>query len=208
MPRKILIVDDEPHMLRVTELSLKKGGYDLVIGRNGREALELAAREKPDLIVMDVNMPELDGLSALQQLKASPVKAILPLFIMVDAMGWEILRQDPFGQSFAPTRKRLDSVFGYSSTCVPSILSGRWPDEHRNWCYFVYDPKHSPFRSLRRCAGCPPPSPAAASSAAGSPSSSRCSSSSAATSTSTTSRSATSTSSTSPRRRARSSPRA
>ncbi len=77
------------------------------------------------------------------------MKPILPLFIMIDAMGWEILRNDPFGKSFAPNRKKLESVFGYSSTCVPSILSGRWPDEHRNWCYFVYDPKNSPFRSLR-----------------------------------------------------------
>ncbi len=77
------------------------------------------------------------------------MKPILPLFIMIDAMGWEILRDDPFGKNFAPTRKKLESVFGYSSTCVPSILSGRWPDEHRNWCYFVYDPKNSPFRTLR-----------------------------------------------------------
>ncbi len=68
---------------------------------------------------------------------------------MIDAMGWEILRNDSFGKDFAPTRKRLDSVFGYSSTCVPSILSGRWPDEHRNWCYFVHDPENSPFRFLR-----------------------------------------------------------
>ncbi len=77
------------------------------------------------------------------------MKKILPLFIMIDAMGWEILRNDPFGKNFAPNRKKLESVFGYSSTCVPSILSGRWPVEHRNWCYFVYDPKHSPFASLR-----------------------------------------------------------
>lgn len=77
------------------------------------------------------------------------MKPVLPLFIMIDAMGWEILRNDSFGQNFAPNRKRLESVFGYSSTCVPSILSGRWPDEHRNWCYFVYDPKHSPFARLR-----------------------------------------------------------
>ena len=77
------------------------------------------------------------------------MKPVLGLFVMIDAMGWEILRNDSFGQSFAPTRKRLDSVFGYSATCVPSILSGRWPVEHRNWCYFVYDPKHSPFRFLR-----------------------------------------------------------
>ena len=77
------------------------------------------------------------------------MKPILPLFIMIDAMGWEILRGSSFAQDIAPTRKRLDTVFGYSSTCVPSILSGRWPDEHRNWCYFVHDPVSSPFRNLR-----------------------------------------------------------
>jgi len=76
-------------------------------------------------------------------------KTVLGLFIMVDACGWEIIRNDPFCAQFAPQRKRLESLFGYSSTCVPSILSGRWPEEHRNWCYFVYDPKNSPFRSLR-----------------------------------------------------------
>lgn len=77
------------------------------------------------------------------------MKAVLPLFIFVDACGWEIIKNDPFARDFAPNRKRLDSVFGYSSACVPSILSGRWPDEHRNWCYFVYDPKNSPFKLLR-----------------------------------------------------------
>ena len=77
------------------------------------------------------------------------MKPVLGLFIMIDAMGWEILRQGSFGEDFAPTRKRLDSVFGYSSTCVPSILSGHWPDEHYNWCYFVHDPANSPFHWLR-----------------------------------------------------------
>jgi predicted AlkP superfamily pyrophosphatase or phosphodiesterase len=77
------------------------------------------------------------------------MKAVLPLFVFVDACGWEIIKNDPFARDFAPTRKRLNSVFGYSSACVPSILSGCWPDEHRNWCYFVYDPKHSPFKFLR-----------------------------------------------------------
>jgi hypothetical protein len=77
------------------------------------------------------------------------MKPLLPLFIMVDACGWEIIRNDPFLQDLAPVRRRLESVFGYSSACVPSILSGRWPEEHRNWSYFVYDPVHSPFRSLR-----------------------------------------------------------
>lgn len=77
------------------------------------------------------------------------MKPVLPLFVFIDACGWEIIKDDPFAGAFAPHRQRLESVFGYSSACVPSILSGSWPDEHRNWCYFVYDPKHSPFRSLR-----------------------------------------------------------
>lgn len=77
------------------------------------------------------------------------MKRVLPLFIMIDACGWEIIRNDPFARKLAPQRHRLESVFGYSSTCVPSILSGRWPVEHRNWCYFVYDPANSPFKVLR-----------------------------------------------------------
>ena len=77
------------------------------------------------------------------------MKALLPLFIFIDACGWEIIKDDPFCQMIAPHRRRLESVFGYSSACVPSIVSGRWPHEHRNWCYFVYDPVHSPFRLLK-----------------------------------------------------------
>jgi hypothetical protein len=77
------------------------------------------------------------------------MKPVLPLFIFIDACGWEIIKDDPFASAFAPQRRRLESILGYSSTCVPSILSGAWPDQHRNWCYFVYDPKHSPFRLLR-----------------------------------------------------------
>ena len=77
------------------------------------------------------------------------MKSILPLFVFIDACGWEIIKSDPFLAAPAPNRRRLESVFGYSSACVPSILSGRRPVEHRNWNYFVYDPDHSPFRSLR-----------------------------------------------------------
>lgn len=77
------------------------------------------------------------------------MKSILPLYIFIDACGWEIIKDDPFCEKLAPTRRRLNSVFGYSSACVPSILSGHWPDEHRNWCYFVYDPKNSPFKFLK-----------------------------------------------------------
>jgi hypothetical protein len=77
------------------------------------------------------------------------MKKYLPLYIFIDACGWEIIKNRSFAQNVAPVRRRLESVFGYSSACIPSILSGKWPHEHRNWCYFVYDPEHSPFRSLK-----------------------------------------------------------
>lgn len=76
------------------------------------------------------------------------MKKSLALFVFVDACGWEIIKKDSFAKDVAPHRRKLRSVFGYSSACVPSILSGRWPVDHRNWCYFVYDPKNSPFKSL------------------------------------------------------------
>lgn len=77
------------------------------------------------------------------------MKPSLSLFVFIDACGWEIIRNEPFAREFAPERRPLRSVFGYSSACIPSILAGRWPVEHRNWSYFVYDPAHSPFKHLK-----------------------------------------------------------
>ena len=53
------------------------------------------------------------------------MKPFLPLFVFVDACGWEIIKDRPFARTFAPERRQLRSVFGYSSACIPSILSGR-----------------------------------------------------------------------------------
>ncbi|PTX90730.1 alkaline phosphatase family protein [Opitutus sp. ER46] len=77
------------------------------------------------------------------------MRPVLSLFVFIDACGWQIIKDDPFVRRVAPHRRQLRSVFGYSSACIPSILSGRYPSEHRNWSYFVYDPAHSPFQSLR-----------------------------------------------------------
>jgi CheY-like chemotaxis protein len=100
MPQKILIVDDEPHMLRVTELSLKKGGYELLSARNGRQAVDLARQHLPDLIVMDLLMPEMDGLTAVRHLKQDPATAGIPV-IMLTARGHVMTRQDAEGAGVA-----------------------------------------------------------------------------------------------------------
>jgi Type I phosphodiesterase / nucleotide pyrophosphatase len=96
------------------------------------------------------------GLPKIGNTEEARMKASLALYVFIDACGWELIKEDPFARELAPLRKRLTSVFGYSSACLPSLLSGRWPAEHRNWCYFVYDPAQSPFRSLRWLRWLPP----------------------------------------------------
>lgn len=100
MIQKVLIADDEAHMLRVAELALRRGGYTLLIARNGREAVEITRTEKPNLIVMDVQMPVLDGLNALREIKADPATASIPV-IMLTARGHTLARSEAEGSGAA-----------------------------------------------------------------------------------------------------------
>jgi len=80
--KKILIADDEVYMVRLLELTFKKGGYEIISCRDGKEALELAASATPQLIVLDVIMPGLDGLGALRQLKENPATKNIPVVVL------------------------------------------------------------------------------------------------------------------------------
>ena len=93
MNKKVLIADDEPHMLRVAELSLRKGGFEILLARDGRQAVETALSEKPDLVILDVMMPEVDGFEALRQLKSMPETANIPVIILT-ARGQIAARQE------------------------------------------------------------------------------------------------------------------
>jgi DNA-binding response OmpR family regulator len=90
-PAKILIADDEVYMLRLLEMTFKKGGYDSISCRDGKEALTTAAAVLPQLIVLDVMMPGLDGLGALRQLKENPVTRGIPVIIL-SAKGQAVTR--------------------------------------------------------------------------------------------------------------------
>jgi len=82
MAKKILAVDDERHIVRLVQINLQKEGYDVTTASNGREALEKVAENKPDLIVMDVMMPEMDGFEALKRLKENPETAEVPVIML------------------------------------------------------------------------------------------------------------------------------
>ena len=66
---KILIVDDEKDILEFLTYNLKKRGYDVITANNGQEGLELAKKNCPDLILLDVMMPEMDGIEVCQQIR-------------------------------------------------------------------------------------------------------------------------------------------
>ena len=66
---KILVIDDDQGILRLLDTLLRRKGYDVVLAENGRKGLELFRREHPDVIVLDLKMPEMDGLTVLQQVR-------------------------------------------------------------------------------------------------------------------------------------------
>jgi two-component system alkaline phosphatase synthesis response regulator PhoP len=68
---KILVVDDEPDILEFLKYNLAKEGFDVVTASNGEEALAIAAREIPDLVVLDIMMPKMDGVEVCRALRAN-----------------------------------------------------------------------------------------------------------------------------------------
>jgi two-component system, OmpR family, KDP operon response regulator KdpE len=69
--RNILVVDDEPQIRRVLQATLSSSGYDVIEAKNGQEAVEMVIRERPALILMDVNMPGMSGLEACRKIRMS-----------------------------------------------------------------------------------------------------------------------------------------
>jgi len=83
--RRILIVDDEPDYISTVRCRLEFNEYEVITASNGREGLDQAIAEKPDLILLDTSMPVMNGHEMLEQLRQNPETAGIPV-IMVTAM--------------------------------------------------------------------------------------------------------------------------
>jgi CheY-like chemotaxis protein len=79
---KVLIADDELRLRKVVALHLKKAGFTVLEAGNGKQALELAKEHKPDLIVLDIMMPEMNGLDACIAIKADAELADTPIILL------------------------------------------------------------------------------------------------------------------------------
>src|SRR5580765_644495 len=75
MAETILVVDDDPDIARFVEVNLRSAGYDVAVAADGEEALEKAAELRPDLVLLDVMMPRVDGFEVAQRLRKNPQTA-------------------------------------------------------------------------------------------------------------------------------------
>jgi two-component system, chemotaxis family, chemotaxis protein CheY len=82
MTRKILAVDDSPSVRKLVEFTLKRGGFLVTTAQDGQEALEIIVREKFDAVILDVNMPRLDGFEFLKRIKANESLTMIPVVML------------------------------------------------------------------------------------------------------------------------------
>ncbi len=82
MPKKILIVEDNSELLELLRLSLKQAGFKVVTASNGVSALESARSAAPDLVVLDLVLPELDGFAVCEILRREPETSAIPIVIL------------------------------------------------------------------------------------------------------------------------------
>ena len=86
--KKVLIVDDEPNVRRLSHKILSNK-FDIVEAEDGRQAIDVATAQKPDVILMDMMMPKMDGLTACHVIRNDPATKSIPV-IMVTAIGFEL----------------------------------------------------------------------------------------------------------------------
>ena len=81
MPEKILLVDDDMDTLRLVGLMLQRQGYEVRVASNGQQALGMVQAEMPDLILLDIMMPEMDGYEVARRLRSDPATSEIPIIM-------------------------------------------------------------------------------------------------------------------------------
>ena len=113
---KILVVDDEVNITQILEFSIGAEGYEVIAAQNGEEAIDKARREQPDLIILDIMMPIIDGYEACRILKSNPLTKNIPVILLtakgrdIDRrLGYEVGATDYIIKPFSPN-KLVDKI--------------------------------------------------------------------------------------------------
>ncbi len=122
---KILVVDDEIYIVHILDFSLGMEGYQVITALDGEQGLEKAQTERPDLIVLDIMMPKLDGYETCKALKADPATRAIPVILlsakgrnMDQKIGFEVGADDYITKPFSPRKlvERINAILGQSSS--------------------------------------------------------------------------------------------
>ncbi len=127
MSKKILLCDDEIHIVRTAEIRLVQAGFEVQIARDGQEAWEAILEDQPDLLVTDLQMPRLDGFELVQRLRGNAATKDLPV-LMLTAKGFELSREEAMekwgilailSKPFSPRElvRLIDRALGTAATC-------------------------------------------------------------------------------------------
>ncbi len=105
MPMKVLIVDDEPNILMSLDFLMRKEGYEVFVARNGTEALESIQNHLPDVVLLDIMMPDVDGYEICRFIKSNPeTKNSKVIFISAKSKESDIKKGYEIGADFYITK--------------------------------------------------------------------------------------------------------
>lgn len=111
--KKILIVDDEDDILDYLGTLFQDNGYETQVARDGEEAMKLMREERPDLVTLDITMPEKSGVRFYREVKGDPDLDRIPIIIVTGVTGWGL---DPDGfQKFISSRRQVPPPEGFMS---------------------------------------------------------------------------------------------
>jgi DNA-binding response OmpR family regulator len=117
----VLVADDEEDILALIAFSLERSGYTVILARDGEEALALARDERPDLAVLDVTMPKLDGFELTRRLRTDEATSRMPIILLTASAqdadvqrGFDVGADDYLRKPFSPQelRARVQAILG------------------------------------------------------------------------------------------------
>ena len=130
---RILVVDDEIYIVHILDFSLGMEGYEVITALDGEEALRKASETKPDLIVLDIMMPKMDGYETCKALKADEATKDIPVILLsakgrnVDMQtGYDVGADEYITKPFSPRKlvDRINTMLGHSdSSDIPKLAS-------------------------------------------------------------------------------------
>jgi two-component system, OmpR family, alkaline phosphatase synthesis response regulator PhoP len=108
---RILVVDDEVYILHILDFILGAENYDVITATNGEQAIERVREEKPDLVVLDIMMPKMDGYETCRLIKSDPATKLIPVILLTakgrevdQKLGREVGASDYITKPFSPSK--------------------------------------------------------------------------------------------------------